>query len=177
MNFLSIRHRHAWSINKKPIYTIRHLWRNSKKIRIAGRTSSFINAFGEELRVYNADHAIAQAAAETGAQVLNYTAAPVYADTHSRGRHQWLVEFATPPRDLQAFITAVDRHLKEVNSDYDAKRQGGLFLDAPTLVVAREGLFHRWLAATGKLGGQRKVPRLSNSRDIIDDMLRINDTL
>ena len=150
---------------------------NPVKIRIAGRTSSFINAFGEELMVYNADRAIAQAAAETGAQVLNYTAAPVYADTHSRGRHQWLVEFATPPRDLQAFITAVDRHLKKVNSDYDAKRQGGLFLDAPTLVVAHEGLFDRWLAATGKLGGQRKVPRLNNSRDIIDDMLKINDTL
>lgn len=147
------------------------------KIRIAGRTSSYINAFGEELMVHNADHAISLAASETGAQVLNYTAAPVYADEGSRGHHQWLVEFAAPPRDLQTFITAVDQHLKEVNSDYEAKRKGGLFLDAPTMMVAHEGLFDRWLAMTGKLGGQRKIPRLSNSRDIIDALLKINDTL
>ena len=147
------------------------------KIRIAGRTSSYINAFGEELMVHNADQAISLAAHDTGAQVLNYTAAPVFATAHSRGRHQWLVEFEREPDDPAAFITAVDRHLKEVNSDYEAKRQGGLFLDPPSMVVARTGLFDRWLAATGKLGGQRKVPRLSNTRDIIEVMLDMNAKL
>ena len=127
--------------------------------------------------VHNADYAIAKAADETGAQVLNYSAAPVYAGEGTRGYHQWLVEFTTPPHDMQAFITALDQHLKEVNSDYEAKRKGNLFLDAPTLVVAHESLFNQWLATTGKLGGQRKVPRLSNTRDIMDALLKINDTL
>lgn len=143
------------------------------KIRIAGRTRSFINAFGEEVMVHNADNAITRAAQETGAQVANYTAAPVYASDHQRGHHQWLVEFAVAPTDLQQFITLVDRHLQEVNSDYQAKRAGGLFLAPPTMVVAPEGLFDQWLASTGKLGGQRKVPRLSNDRNIIEAMLKM----
>ena len=147
------------------------------KITIAGRTSSYINAFGEELMVHNADYAIAQAAKETGAQVVNYTAAPVFATDTRRARHQWLVEFEIPPTDLKAFITALDRCLKHVNSDYEAKRAGDLFLDAPSLIVAHTGVFEQWLAATGKLGGQRKVPRLSNKRDIIEAMLKINDQL
>lgn len=144
------------------------------KIRIAGRTGSYINAFGEELMVHNADRAIARAAHDTDAQVLNYTAAPVFPTEHERGRHQWLVEFEREPTHLTAFINALDRHLKQENSDYEAKRQGGLFLDPPSIVVARRGLFDRWLASTGKLGGQRKVPRLCNNRSIIDVMLDMN---
>ncbi len=147
---------------------------NPVKIKIAGRTKSFINAFGEELMVHNADAAIAYAAVETGAHVLNYTVAPVYAGDHSRGRHEWLVEFEREPNDRQAFVVALDRRLKQVNSDYEAKRNGDIFLDAPTLVVAKRGLFDRWLASTGKLGGQRKVPRLSNGREVIDAMLAFN---
>lgn len=144
------------------------------KIKIAGRTKSYINAFGEELMVHNADFAITHAAMATGAQVLNYTAAPVYAGDNSRGRHEWLVEFAKMPSSTQAFMQALDESLKQVNSDYEAKRSGDIFLDPPTLVVARSGLFDDWLASTGKLGGQRKVPRLSNSRDLIEAMLRLN---
>ena len=144
---------------------------NPVKIKIAGRTRSFINAFGEEVMVHNTDQAITQAAQQTDAQVLNYTVAPVYADDHQSGHHQWLVEFAVQPTDLKQFITLVDKHLQQANSDYQAKRAGSIFLAPPTLVVAQPGLFDRWLASTGKLGGQRKVPRLSNDRHIIEQML------
>ena len=144
---------------------------NPVKITIAGRTRSFINAFGEELMVHNADHAITLAAQETGAEVLNYTAAPVYSISGRSGHHQWLIEFARRPEDTNRFMQLLDTHLREVNSDYDAKRTGDIFLAAPTLVIAPAGLFDRWLASTGKLGGQRKVPRLSNNRTLVDQML------
>ena len=147
---------------------------NPVKIKIAGRTKSFINAFGEELMVHNADDAITAASAATGAEVLNYTAAPVYAGDNTHGRHQWLIEFSKKPADLDAFMRVLDERLQEVNSDYAAKRSGSIFLDAPTLTVAEEGLFDSWLGSTGKLGGQRKIPRLSNNRDTIDDMLTFN---
>ncbi len=146
---------------------------NPVKITIAGRTRSFINAFGEELMVHNADHAITQAAQQTGAEVLNYTAAPVYAQGNRRGYHQWLIEFARQPNDEARFMQLLDQYLREVNSDYDAKRSGDIFLAMPSLVIAPDGLFDRWLASTGKLGGQRKVPRLSNNRTIIDQMLAL----
>lgn len=142
------------------------------KIKITGRTRSFINAFGEELMVHNADDAIAHASAITGAQVLNYTAAPVYAGEQGKGRHQWLIEFAREPAHLDTFMHELDERLMMVNSDYEAKRKGDIFLARPSLTVARSGLFDDWLASTGKLGGQRKIPRLCNNRDIIDDMLK-----
>ena len=141
------------------------------RIRIAGRTRSFINAFGEELMVHNADSAIARAAELTGAQVLNYTAAPVFAADDRRGCHQWLIEWAREPQSMEAFAEALDTTLQQLNSDYQAKRSGTIFLDPPMLTTAAPGLFDRWLASTGKLGGQRKVPRLSNDRAIIDRML------
>ena len=146
---------------------------NPVKIKIAGRTKAFINAFGEEVMVHNTDEAITAAAHETGAQVMNYTVAPVYADNRQSGHHQWLVEFAVAPADVKQFITLVDKHLQQANSDYQAKRAGSIFLAPPTLVVAETGLFDRWLGATGKLGGQRKVPRLCNDRHIIDQMLQM----
>jgi len=148
---------------------------NPVKITIAGRTRSFINAFGEELMVHNADRAIALTEQETDTEVLNYTAAPVYADGNRQGHHQWLIEFATRPTDEVRFMQLLDEHLREVNSDYDAKRTGDIFLTAPTLVVAPTGLFDRWLASTGKLGGQRKIPRLNNNRIVIDQMLAMMD--
>ena len=161
-----------WRYRLGDTVTIEQL--NPVKITIAGRTRSFINAFGEELMVHNADHAITLASQETGAEVLNYTAAPVYAQDGQRGHHQWLIEFAHLPADEQRFMQLLDLHLREVNSDYDAKRTGDIFLAPPALVVASSGLFDRWLASTGKLGGQLKVPRLSNNRTIIDQMLRFN---
>lgn len=146
-------------------------------ITIAGRTKSFINAFGEELMVYNAEAAMARAAAATGAEVADYTAAPVYAGDHTRGRHQWLVEFSRMPScGIGEFASILDRELQKENSDYQAKRSGGIFLDPLEIIAARPGVFNRWLAETGKLGGQRKVPRLSNDRELIDRLLEMNKT-
>jgi len=147
---------------------------NPIKINIAGRTKSFINAFGEELMVHNADKAIAEASKETGVNVLNYTAAPVYASDNTRGYHQWLVEFENEPSDVAAFARLLDLHLQETNGDYNAKRYKGIFLAEPQVVVAHRGVFDQWLSSTGKLGGQRKVPRLSNNRTIIDAILAMN---
>ena len=163
-----------WRYRLGDTVTIEQL--NPVKITIAGRTHSFINAFGEELMVHNADHAITLAAQETDAEVLNYTAAPVYSISGQRGHHQWLIEFAREPQDRDRFMQRLDQHLREVNSDYDAKRSGDIFLAPPTLVVAPMGLFDRWLASTGKLGGQRKVPRLNNNRTIIEQMLALINT-
>ena len=145
------------------------------KIKIAGRTKHYINAFGEELMVHNADEAIKRACRDTGAMIANYTAAPVYACGDKHGHHQWLIEFNRRPADLERFADLLDKHLQAVNSDYEAKRSGSIFLDRLTIVEAVEGLFDRWLGSTGKLGGQRKVPRLSNYRHIIDDMLKMNN--
>lgn len=142
-------------------------------VTIAGRTRHFINAFGEEVMVYNTDAALAEACRQTGAEALNYTAAPVYAADGTRGRHQWLIEFARAPRDIEEFATILDSELQRRNSDYQAKRAGGIFLDRAEVIPAGAGLFDRWLASTGKLGGQRKVPRLCNDRSFIDPMLRM----
>ncbi len=143
------------------------------KISIAGRTKHFINAFGEEVMVHNTDAAIAEACERTGASVLNYTAAPVYDDGGHRGHHQWLIEWENKPDDIDAFAGILDLALQSVNSDYQAKRSGGIFLDRLTIDSAPRGLFDRWLEATGKLGGQRKVPRLSNDRHIIDQLFEM----
>lgn len=144
------------------------------KIKIAGRTKNFINAFGEELMVFNADEAIKRTCRDTGAMIANYTAAPVYASGNDHGHHQWLIEFNRRPDNLTYFATLLDKHLQEVNSDYAAKRYNSIFLDCLTIDEAVNGLFDKWLGSTGKLGGQRKVPRLCNDRHIIDDMLKMN---
>lgn len=144
------------------------------RIVIAGRTKSFINAFGEELMEHNADAALAAACAVAGVGVANYSAAPVYAEGGRRGRHRWLIEWTVPPLDTEAFAEILDNELQKVNSDYQAKRQGGIFLDRLELITAPSGLFNRWLASngTGKLGGQRKVPRLSPTPALMDSLLK-----
>lgn len=144
------------------------------KFRITGRTKHFINAFGEELIVDNAEKGLARACAETGAKVLDYSVAPVYMDAQGKCRHQWLIEFAVMPDSLDHFVTVLDMALKSVNSDYEAKRTKDIALQLPEVVVARPGLFNDWLKGKGKLGGQHKVPRLSNTREIIDEMLALN---
>ncbi len=145
------------------------------RITIAGRTHSFINAFGEELMVHNADTALAATCKALGADVANYTAAPIYADGGHRGRHQWLIEWNRRPANIEAFADRLDLELQRCNSDYQAKRAGGIFLDRLSITTARCGLFDDWLASTGKLGGQRKVPRLANNRDTITSMLTLNN--
>ena len=182
----------AWEVEEGTIYEMiitatNGLWRfplgdtvkietvNPLRISIAGRTKSFINAFGEEVMVHNTDAALAKTCARLGCKVLDYTAAPVYTTDHSRGHHQWLIEFATPPRSIDEFAAELDAALTRENSDYQAKRQGNIFLAPLTVTVASKGLFDRWLASTGKLGGQRKVPRLANDRHLIDAMLKFNN--
>lgn len=146
------------------------------KIVITGRTKHFINAFGEELMVANADKAIAEACKATGAKVKEYTAAPLFYLDIGKGRHQWLFEFEKQPQSIDAFTDAFDTALKGVNSDYEAKRYKDFTLLKPEVNVAREGLFYEWMAQRGKLGGQHKVPRLSNSREYIDKLLEMNGT-
>lgn len=144
------------------------------KIHVAGRTKSYINAFGEELMVYNAEEAMEKTCKELNASIANYTAAPVYADGNQHGHHQWLIEFNKEPEDISQFANRLDLHLQEINSDYEAKRHKDIFLDRLEVTIASKGLFDAWLALSGKLGGQRKIPRLSNDRHIISEMLKLN---
>lgn len=140
--------------------------------KIAGRVKHFINVFGEELMVDNADQAIALASERTGSVVKEYSAAPVFMTSTSKGRHDWLIEFEREPADLEHFKNILDETLKSLNSDYEAKRYNNMTLDVPKIIVARSGLFYDWLASKNKLGGQHKVPRLSNNRDNIEEMLK-----
>lgn len=142
------------------------------RFHITGRTKSFINAFGEELIVDNTDKALVQACAATGASIRDYTAAPIYLTESNKGGHEWLIEFSTMPKDLEAFTATLDSALRQINSDYDAKRSFDLILLAPKIVILPDGSFEGWLKSKGKLGGQNKIPRLSNSRDIIDEILQ-----
>lgn len=155
--------------------TVRVVQTAPVKIRIAGRTRSFINAFGEELMEDNAERGIAAACDRCGCSILNYTAAPVFASNGRKGRHQWLIEWEKAPADMVLFGEVLDEELRKLNSDYDAKRSHTIFLDPPEVISAPSGLFDKWLrsAGTHKLGGQRKVPRLSNNRDLMERLLSI----
>ncbi len=143
------------------------------RFRISGRTRHFINTFGEELMVNNADKALSAACAETGAEISDYTAAPVFLDASNQARHQWLIEFKKTPDNLQTFTVSLDAHLKDLNSDYEAKRSNNILLKQPEVVPLPTGTFYAWLKQKGKLGGQHKVPRLSNSREYADEILKI----
>ena len=147
---------------------------NPYKFVITGRTKHFINAFGEELIVDNAEKGLAYACEQTGAEVLEYTAAPVFMDDNAKCRHQWLIEFSKEPADLDKFTELLDKKLQEINSDYEAKRYKNITLQHLEIVKARKDLFNDWLKSKGKLGGQHKVPRLSNSRKHIDELLKMN---
>lgn len=144
------------------------------KFVITGRTKYFINAFGEELIQDNAEKGLAYACEQTGAQILEYTAAPVYMDENAKCRHQWLIEFSKDPDDLKKFADCLDSKLQEINSDYEAKRFHDVTLQHLEVVKAHPHLFEEWLKAKGKLGGQHKVPRLSNSRKNMDELLELN---
>ena len=181
----------AWKVEEGKVYALvitscNGLWRypigdtvriesvDPLKITIAGRTKNFINAFGEELMVQNAEGALSKVCRELGCEIANYTAAPVYAADNTRGRHEWLIEFNRKPESMEEFATRLDLALQNENSDYQAKRSHGIFLDNLTVIEGKPGVFDRWLASTGKLGGQRKVPRLSNSRHPMEEILRFN---
>ena len=146
---------------------------NPLKIKITGRTRHYINAFGEELIIDNAEQALSAACEKTGAVISNYTAGPVYMENGNKGSHQWLIEFAKQPDSTEKFAAELDRRLQEVNSDYEAKRFNSTTLEAPQLTVLPDGTFYRWMQNRGKLGGQNKVPRLANNREYIDQLLEL----
>ena len=144
------------------------------KFIISGRTKSFINAFGEELMVDNAEKGLAEACAKTGAEVAEYTAAPIFMDTEGKCRHQWVIEFRKQPENIGTFAEILDQALQKINSDYEAKRSKNITLQRPQIIVGRKNLFNDWLKQKGKQGGQHKVPRLSNDRKIIEEILTLN---
>ncbi len=146
------------------------------RIKVTGRVKQFINAFGEEVIADNTDNAIAYACHETGAVVSDYTVAPVYLTYDNRGCHEWLIEFEKEPRDIKLFTEKLDANLRSLNSDYDAKRYKDIALKEPTVQVLPKNSFYNWLKKKGKLGGQHKVPRLSNDRIYVDDIVSMVNT-
>ncbi|MBN2613009.1 MAG: GH3 auxin-responsive promoter family protein [Bacteroidales bacterium] len=147
------------------------------KIIITGRTKHFINAFGEEIIIENAENALKIACERTGAIITDYTAAPIYMSSETKGAHEWLIEFEKEPENPDYFATMLDHALMSLNSDYEAKRYKNITLGAPVIRIAQRSLFYRWLGEKGKLGGQNKVPRLSNDRKYIDELLKLNDKM
>ena len=144
------------------------------RIRITGRTKHFINVFGEELIIENAENALKQACSKTKAEVSEYTVAPIFMNGKKSGGHEWIIEFKNHPENLNYFTELLDNALKASNSDYEAKRYNNLTLAMPKINVARTGLFYDWLKQQGKLGGQHKVPRLSNTRNHLEEILALN---
>ena len=139
--------------------------------KIAGRTKHFINAFGEELMIDNAEHALQEACKVTGAKITEYSAAPVFFGDNNNGAHEWLIEFETPPSDLDVFREQLDTSLKSLNSDYEAKRSFGLSLRMPIVKILPPNFFYQWMESREKAGGQNKVPRLANNREYVDSLL------
>jgi hypothetical protein len=146
------------------------------RVRVSGRLKHYINTFGEEVIVENTDAAIAIASEKTGAIVNDYTAAPVYFSEQSNGAHEWLIEFENAPADLQLFTIELDKALKSLNSDYEAKRHKDIALALPVIHSLKKGSFTEWLKSRGKLGGQHKVPRLSNDRQQLEEILSLDTT-
>lgn len=141
------------------------------RIRVSGRTKHFINAFGEELIIENADAALKRASEETGALITEYTAGPVFMTQNEKGGHEWVIEFDRPPSSIETFGRVLDEELKKLNTDYEAKRYKDMALVFPLIHSAPRGSFHEWLKSKNKLGGQNKVPRLSNNRDFLNEIL------
>jgi hypothetical protein len=154
--------------------TVKFTSLNPFRIRISGRTKHFINAFGEEVIVENAEKAIEMACEATQSSIKNFTAAPIYFDQEgNKGAHEWVIEFKVKPQDEEYFNTKLDQSLREINSDYDAKRYKDLALTFPKIHFAPDGIFEKWMKTKGKLGGQNKVPRLSNDRKYMDEILQL----
>jgi len=153
--------------------TVRFTNTSPYRIKISGRTKHFINAFGEEVIIENAEKAISAACQATGAIIDNFTAGPRYLDGKTKGCHEWVIEFQNPPGSLEQFTQLLDSTLREINSDYDAKRYKDIALTQPSIVAVPAGTFYEWMKKRGKLGGQNKVPRLSNDRTYLDDILEM----
>jgi phenylacetate-coenzyme A ligase PaaK-like adenylate-forming protein len=153
--------------------TVKFTSKTPYRIKISGRTKHFINAFGEELIIENAEQAITRACEATGAILTDYTAAPVYMNNRQQGCHEWLIEFSQEPDNQEVFNKILDETLRENNSDYDAKRYKDMVLTPPKVTVVPKETFYAWMRNRGKLGGQHKVPRLSNSREFVEEILEV----
>ena len=156
--------------------TIKFVSLDPYRIKITGRTKHFINAFGEELIIENAEDALKKVCKKTKSEILDYTVAPVFMDGKSKGGHEWIIEFKKAPKNLDYFAELLDNALKSINSDYEAKRYHDMTLVMPKIHKAENGLFYNWLKLKGKLGGQHKIPRLSNNRDFIEELLALKAT-
>ena len=154
--------------------TVRFTSLNPYRIKITGRTKHHINVFGEELIIENADEALKRASHQTDSEIVDYTAAPIFMQDREKGSHEWVIEFKTPPQDFDFFIECLDNHLQSINSDYEAKRYNNMTLNRPTVHIARQNLFYDWLKKNDKLGGQHKIPRLSNQRCYVEELLEMN---
>ncbi|MBT8273862.1 MAG: GH3 auxin-responsive promoter family protein [Bacteroidia bacterium] len=154
--------------------TLRFTSINPYRVMVTGRTKHHINVFGEELIIENAENALKTVCSRTQAEIVDFTAAPIFMKGREKGAHEWLIEFKTPPKDIEQFNALFDDTLKSLNSDYEAKRHNDMTLNKPTIHIARERLFYDWLKQNNKLGGQHKIPRLSNTRDYIDELLVLN---
>ena len=153
--------------------TVKFTCKYPYKIKITGRTKHFINAFGEEIIIDNAEKAMQITCNHTGAIVNEYTAGPIFMGDNQKGAHQWIIEFERKPQDFDYFITVLDNSLKTLNSDYEAKRHKNLTLEKPHVVVAPTGTFYKWMKIRGKMGGQNKIPRLANDRKYLDELLKL----
>jgi hypothetical protein len=151
--------------------TVRFTSLSPYRIQVTGRTTHFINAFGEEVIIDNAEKALSKACFETGARILDYTACPIYFKDNEPGGHEWIIEFEHKPHSIEQFSELLDNTLREINSDYDAKRFKDMALRKPLIHVAPSGTFYKWMKNRGKLGGQNKVPRLANERKYVDEIL------
>jgi GH3 auxin-responsive promoter len=154
--------------------TVRFTSINPYRIKVTGRTKHHINVFGEELIIENAEDALKLVCKKTEAEIVDFTAAPIFMQGKEKGAHEWLIEFKTPPEDINYFNELLDNALKSLNSDYEAKRYNNMTLNKPKINIARTHLFYDWLKQKNKLGGQHKIPRLSNTRDYIEELLRLN---
>ncbi len=153
--------------------TVKFMSLNPYRIRITGRTKHFINVFGEELIIENAEDALRKACKKTRAEILEYTVAPIFMEDNKSGGHEWLIEFKKEPTNINYFTELLDNALKSLNSDYEAKRYGNMTLALPKIHISHKGLFYKWLKSKGKLGGQNKIPRLSNSREYLEELFVI----
>ncbi len=154
--------------------TIRFTSTNPYRIKVSGRTKHHINVFGEELIIENAEEALKKASLVTNSEIMDYTAGPIFMQGKEKGAHEWIIEFKTQPKDFQVFVSALDKALKELNSDYEAKRFNNMTLNMPRVHLARKKLFYDWLKKHDKVGGQHKIPRLSNSRSYVEELLEMN---
>ena len=153
--------------------TVRFTDINPYRIKVSGRTKHHINVFGEELIIENAESALKKVCLITNCEIIDYTVAPIFMEGKEKGAHEWIVEFKTPPRDFENFVKQLDLALQEVNSDYEAKRYNNMTLNMPKIHQARKDLFYDWLKKHNRVGGQHKVPRLSNSRQYLEELLEM----